>query len=104
MSTQTQLVVVPPHAISFHGARVAEAPAPILTEAPTDDVGRQMAVGVARMVHDGQALVAITLVLGTSQTTLTLGPAETNQLCHQLADAVLWQNEQLRLTAGQAVH
>ncbi len=104
MTHETFLVDVPRSNIEFHAARVASSRSPVLPSAPLDDVGRQMALGVARVIHQGEPVVALTLVLGDTQTTLTLDASETNQLCHLLADAVLWQNEQLRLKAGHAVH
>ena len=90
--------------IRAFGARVAGSAAQTMPGAPTDENGDQMAGFVSRVNYGGEPLIVVGLVHGREQKTLTLSPAEADDFCRDLADAVLWQNEELRRKAGQRVH
>ena len=104
MSKSDVFVRVPRDAARFLPAAIASGPAARINGARTNEADRQMAVGVVCVASPTVPIVALTLVLGDRQTTLTLDPSDMDALCHLLADATLWQNSQLRQRAGQAVH
>jgi hypothetical protein len=104
MMPPVQLVKLNASEITVLPARIAASTAPAVPGAPVDEHGQQMAVGVARVAAPGDPTVAVTLVFGRVQIALSLDAAEADKFCHALADAVLWQNDQLRQKAGQVVH
>ena len=103
MSTKPMIAGIGAEAIRFLPAQVAQGPAGKLLHAPHDEGGRQMAVGIARVALPGEPLVCVTLVLGDAQFSLTLTPPDLDRFAHVLADAALWQNEELRRKAGHTV-
>lgn len=104
MSNFDGLAVVDRTSIKMMGFGTAVSKAPEISTPPLDDEGRQMAAYVARVAETSEPMVVVGIVLGDQQMTVTLLPDQADQFCHALADAVLWQNDQLRQKAGQAVH
>lgn len=104
MSDFDGLAVVDRTAIRMMGFGTAISKAPEINAPPRDDEGRQMAAYVARVSQTSEPMVVVGIVLGDQQLTVSLLPDQADQFCHALADAVLWQNDQLRQKAGQAVH
>lgn len=104
MSDFERLAEIARDAICMMGFGTATSAAPEIISPPRDDEGRQMATYVARVETPAEPLVVVGIVLGKVQFTVTLPPSEADTFCHALADAVLWQNDQLRQKAGQAVH
>lgn len=91
-------------AVSFLAVGVCEGPADTSLQFPCDDQGRQMAAGITHNVVEGVPIIVVTFVLGDRQVTATFDAKQADKFCHVLADKVLWQNDQLGLSAGQAVH
>lgn len=83
---------------------ICEGPADDLGFGCKNEKGEQMAAGIAQHEIAGQPVIVVTLILGGKQVTATLDATQSDRFAHRLADAVLWQNDQLRQKAGQAVH
>lgn len=85
-------------------ACVADGPAQQLKTTLKDSDNRQMALGTAHLVAEGQPLVVLVIVLGEEQLTVTLNAAEVRTFSSLLNNGIDWQNQQLRIDAEKAVH
>ena len=104
MSGRTIKVTAGAHTIKAFNCGIATSAADVIPGAKVDESGDQMAAFISRVPLDGEPLIVIGLVHGGEQKTLALTPAQADLFCGALADAVLWQNEELRQKAGQRVH
>ena len=101
---RTVNVRVPSAQTTFRHARIADGPAPEMSNTQKDAEGRQMALAVSTMEVEGVPTVAVALILGDSQITLALDPEEMDSFCHLLADATQDQTARLSPERGKAVH